>query len=129
MGTARSGTIGAAALAVAWLVVFCAPSAATPYGMDAVPEADFYTGAWNRYGSDPVPSSTTNDFGSPSFYGLDAIPGAFIPAIHSLKDVLPHETLRVLTRALEGGDLPEPLEPAREPCPKPAPAAHGPRGR
>lgn len=73
-----------------------------PYGMDPVPYAVFFSGDnWDRYGTDPVPNGATSDMGFRDVYGLDAIPEAAVPHLHRLKDTLPHETLQVLTSALE----------------------------
>lgn len=73
----------------------------TPYGMDAVPGAVFYTGPWNFYGSDQVPTSRTADHGFRGAYGLDGIPDSAVPHLLRLKDALPGEHLQVLTRAIE----------------------------
>ena len=80
-----------------------------PYGMDPVPYAVFFSGDnWDRYGSDPVPNGMTSDMGFRDVYGLDAIPEAAVPHLHRLKDTLSHQTLQVLTQALEGGALQAP---------------------
>src|SRR5215207_4417492 len=77
-----------------------------PYGMDPVPSAVFFSGDnWDRYGSDPVPNGVTSDLGFRDVYGLDAIPEAAVPHLHRLKDTLPHQTLQVLTEAIEAGAL------------------------
>jgi hypothetical protein len=104
----------------------------TPYGMDAVPNGRFYSHRWDRYGSDPVPAGRTNDFGFRDIYGLDAVPEAAIPSISTLKDVLPHEALQVLTGAIEGGDVGSRSTQSSPgdcpPCTKPA-GKHRPTGR
>jgi hypothetical protein len=70
----------------------------TPYGMDAVPGALFYSQRWDRYGSDPVPAGITSDFGFRDVYGLDAIPEALVPSVHDhIRQVFPHHFLEVLT--------------------------------
>jgi hypothetical protein len=107
-------------LILAPLLVACAaldpsPAGAWPYGMDPVPDAVFDREAWNHYGSDPVPESATSDLGFQDVYGLDAIPEAIVGTLDDLRHVLGHQTLEVLTRALEGGALdehPRACEPA-----------------
>jgi hypothetical protein len=84
----------------------------TPYGMDAVPGAMFYTEPWVRYGSDPVPAGRTSDFGFRDDYGLDGIPEAAIPEIHiHIRQVFPHHLLEVLTGARD--ERPSPVKPGR----------------
>lgn len=85
----------------------------TPYGMDAVPDSDFYRAAWDRYGSDPVPRSDVDEYKFVDVYGLDGIPDSFVPTLHEIKHLLPHETLVVLTRAIEGSELQGPTSPPR----------------
>jgi hypothetical protein len=90
-------------LVLAGCMLCPSPAVAWPYGMDPVPDAVFYRGAWDRYGSDPVPDTATSDLGFHTIYGLDAIPQGVVPTVNDLRDVLPHQTLEVLTRAIEGG--------------------------
>jgi hypothetical protein len=75
-----------------------------PYGMDPVPYAVFYRGAWDRYGSDPTPQSTTSDLGFTDVYGLDPIPTGAVPRLQELRHTLPQQTLEVLTQAIEEFD-------------------------
>ena len=103
MGKNRAISILASAALAACAIASAAEP--TPYGMDGVPDSDFYTGAWAPYGSDPVPRSSVDESRFVDVYGLDAIPESFVPTIHDLKHLSPHQALVVLTRAIEGGEL------------------------
>ncbi len=98
--------VSAVLLALAAVLVTCRASQAaevpfTPYGMDATPQALFYSGAWRHYGTDSVPLSHAAHNNFHDVYGLDIIPASSIPDVRELHHVLPHQTLQVLTQAIE----------------------------
>jgi len=84
-------------LAAAIVLGFSSSVRAEVYGLDVVPNSVFHQGAWNFYGSDAVPTSTTHDFGLRTTYGWDAVPDFMHPHFDHHHRVLSIEAVQMLT--------------------------------
>jgi hypothetical protein len=79
-----------------------APTAnADTYGMDIVPGSHFHHGGWNFYGSDIVPTSTTQHDDFLNLYAWDSVPSIRHPHVDDHHGVLLLETIQQLTSSRE----------------------------
>jgi len=93
----RSKYLASACLAAAIALGGSSALRADVYGLDVVPASVFHHGVWNFYGSDPVPTSTTHDFGLRTTYGWDPVPDFVHPHIDHHQRVLSIEAVQMLT--------------------------------
>lgn len=123
-GRVRLSIASFLAASVALVVAtYAAPALAqqitTTYGQDPVPGAGEQFEHWHAYGSDPVPKNRIDNSGYVWAYGLDPVPGTpfyydqpqdQVPSLGP-DQILPNQTLQVLTGDVEGGGR-RPCEPS-----------------
>jgi hypothetical protein len=87
---------------VALSALSCASTAkADTYGMDIVPNSHFHQGGWNFYGSDIVPTSTTQHDDFLNRLAWDSVPSVRHPHVDDRNSVLLIETIQQLTSSRE----------------------------